>query len=59
MGFKGRDIIYIIIYLKVNFIGKLIVYVFIVVWFFVKVYMLSNCMICIYIVLKVRDYILK
>lgn len=59
MGFKGRDIIYNIIYLKVNFIGKLIVYVCIVVWFFVKVYMLSNCMICIYIVLKVRDYILK
>lgn len=57
MGFKGRDIIYNIIYLKVNFMGKLIVYVCKVVWFFVKVYMLSNCMI--YIVLKVRDYILK
>lgn len=59
MGFKGRDIIYNIIYLKFNFIGKLIVYICIVLWFFVKVYMLSNGMICIYIVLKVKDYILK
>lgn len=59
MGFKGRDITYTITYLKVNLIGKLTVHAFTVAWFFAKVHTLSNRMICIYIVLKARDYTLK
>lgn len=46
-------------YLKVNFTGKLTVHTCTVSWFFAKVHTLSNGMICIYIVLKAKDYTLK